>query len=381
MIDYKLWLPENEIDELAWTQISAAISHPYATEHMAIMPDCHGGYGVPIGSVLKTKDAIIPSAVGVDIGCGILLEHITDIFVEDEREWYAFAQALREAVPTGNKIVGSNKSYPANNSHFFSYDFSTVEDFLKETPHAIEMAGSQIGTLGGGNHFMEVVIDKDNGVYFMVHSGSRGIGAKIANYFEKRTVIESGIPKDLGILKKNSPNYTQYVRLMQKCETYAKRNRGMILSRMREAYVKTIGKFSTSKDRSFKKIDCTHNIAIESMGTWLHRKGATSAKENELGVIPGSMGSKSYAVKGKGNKESHESSSHGSGRVLGRSAAKRTLSIEEFRESLKGTYTVARESNLDEAPRAYKDISQVMERQKDLVDIVLELSPVITIKG
>lgn len=383
MIDVKLWLPENEIDATAWAQIGAVTSHPFAAKHLAIMPDCHGGYGVPIGSVFVTKGAVIPNAVGVDIGCGMVIEPFTGTFVDNESAWKAFAEAVRETVPMGNGPKGSHSSGYDGNTHFIQSDF-TNEFYDRYGKDIHDLYKMQMGTLGGGNHFLEVLRDEHDNVYFMVHSGSRGLGAKVAEYYHRKAQEQSkGMARDLAALTKDTPEYDEYLKIHDRLLTYANRSRLKMLHAMRTAYSQTIKVYEAKKNIDWTMIHMSHNYASRDYisGNVIHRKGASQAKNKELTVIPGSMGTKTYIVRGKGSIESHESCSHGSGRVMGRQAAKRDLNMDDFRDVMKTTFTHAREGHIDESPLVYKDVDQVIARQSDLVDIERVLFPVITIKA
>lgn len=372
------WIENHDIESSAWDQIKAVCAHPEVTPHVAIMPDVHAGYGVTIGSVVPTLASVIPNAVGVDIGCGVsamqLPINVHDIENPDEF-WPEWAGEVRRSVPVGFKWheqpislqdVGLRGELRA----------SHLNHLLEER------APLQVGTLGGGNHFLEAAHDEDGYIWLLVHSGSRRLGLEIAQYYHAEAIKSKlarhlDVAPDLASLLLTEEQGQNYLADHDFAVDYAIRSRALMLQAMR-------GLFSF-ENLTDEIIDIPHNyvapMKIDGATHLVHRKGATFAGEGVLGVVPGSMGTASYIVRGKGNPDSFSSCSHGAGRRLGRGAAKRTITTEEFAKSLEGTYSTADAKLLDEAPDAYKSIDDVMEKQRDLVDIVHRLRPIVTIKG
>lgn len=373
----KLWL--DDIEEGALEQAKHLANLPFTYKHVAIMPDSHQGYGMPIGGVLATKDVIIPNAVGVDIGCGMcavktsLTEIETDVLKK-------IMGGIRKTIPVGfehQKAKQDESLMPEMHGEF---------EIVKEEYNS---ALKQIGTLGGGNHFIEIQKGSDGHIWVMIHSGSRNFGLKNANHYNKKAIelnekYASGIPKEweLAFLPIDSKEGQMYINEMQYCVDFALANRKLMMDN-----IKSIVASETSA--SFDEmINIAHNYArLENHfgeDVWVHRKGATLATEDTVGIIPGSQGTHSYIVRGKGNPESFTSCSHGAGRKMGRKAAERELNLEEEIANLdaKGVlHAIRGKGDLDEAPGAYKDIDVVMKNQEDLVDILVELTPLGVIKG
>lgn len=355
---------------------------PFAFKHIALMPDTHQGYGMPIGGVIATKNVVIPNAVGIDIGCGMLAVK-TDIRFEEF------------TIDTLKNIINDIKrTIPVGFKH---HDKPQQEEYIPEIPLSLygnfevsresESILTQIGTLGGGNHFIEIQKGNDGYIWYMLHSGSRNLGYKVAKYYnniakELNEKYYTSVPKehDLAFLPIDTEEGQNYLKEMNYCLDFAMANRQLMSQRIKEAFLNNI-------DCKFiDEINIHHNyVRLENhygQNVWVHRKGATSAREGELGIIPGSQGTKSYIVRGKGNKQSFMSCSHGAGRKMGRSEAKKNLNLETEQEKMKGiVHDITSIDKLDEAPSAYKDIDIVMEEQKDLVDIIVELSPLGVIKG
>lgn len=372
----RLWLPLEDIEHGALDQIRNVSRHPELGDSIAVMPDCHQGYGVTIGSVVLTDNSIIPNAVGVDIGCGMTAYETNvklDREVHNEEFWREWARKVAKRVPHG---FGSFETDQRWRSFF---DTSLSADELNKVMQV--RAPRQLGTLGGGNHFLEAQVDENDNIWFMVHSGSRYIGKTIADYYHKLAIEESkkrglDVGEDLSSLTLEHQTAHDYIHDMTWAMNYAYESR----TRMCNAMFFELG----SDGAQFTPIDCMHNYAVfdrNSMQT-LHRKGATNAEEGELGIIPGSMGSSSYIVRGKGNIASHNSCSHGAGRTMSRGAAKRAITdLAQLETALSGTHTRADFRQADEAPHAYKDINTVINRQLDLIDLVHILQPLITVKG
>ena len=352
---------------------------PFLAGPVTLMPDTHQGYGMPIGGVIATTGVVIPNAVGVDIGCGMhaVKTNLTKISVNKIKE---IMSKIRETIPLG-----------------FNHrkDPLPIPDLTEETMLTILMqeydsAKKQVGTLGGGNHFIEVQKGSDGFIWYMVHSGSRNLGKKVADWFNKIAKVMnerwfSSVPLnwDLAFLPLDTLDASNYLSCMQYCLDFAKVNRKTMSELITQAFI-DVGYNITIQ----QEIDIHHNYARmehhKNRNVLVHRKGATSARLNELGLIPGSQGTTSYVVSGKGNLESYESCSHGAGRKMGRKVACNTLSLEEEinRLNAKGIiHAIRTKDDLEEAAGAYKDIDVVMEEQKDLVEIIVKLEPLAVIKG
>ena len=381
-IPIKTWTDDLVGDALEQAKNLAVL--PFAFKHIAIMPDAHLGYGMPIGGVLATKDVVIPNAVGVDIGCGVcaIKTSLTNIATDRLKE---IMGKIRTKIPVGfNKHKKRQEQYERS-----------MPDLPLNLPIVIEHydnALKSIGTLGGGNHFIEFQKGKDKHIWIMIHSGSRNLGLQVAKHYnniakELNAKWHSVVPKehDLAFLPAQSEESLAYLREMDFCVEFAKLNREVMMDKILETLNETFPKFNIEYDAI---INIPHNyVAIENhfgQNVYIHRKGATKAYEGQLGIIPGSQGTKSYIVKGKGELMSFKSCSHGAGREMGRKQAKRELNLEAEKKILDDQGIIHGMRNLDdldEAPSAYKNIDVVMENQKDLVQIVEELKPIAVIKG
>ena len=380
-VPIKIWL--NDVEPTAIQQARNLANLPFVFKHVALMPDCHQGYGMPIGGVLATQGVIVPNAVGVDIGCGMcaIKTSLTGINIDEIKQ---VMSRIRELVPLG----------------FDHHDMAQDENLMPSLEHVPEngvvkrqytAAKKQIGTLGGGNHFIEIQKGSDGHIWVMVHSGSRNIGLKVADHYNRIAIQlnerwHSSVTKnmDLAFLPIETHEAKDYFAEMQYCVDFAFANRKLMMENIKSVFVKAMGEEFTKIDF----INIAHNYARweSHFGTnvIVHRKGATSAREGEIGIIPGSQGTKSYIVRGKGNAESFQSCSHGAGRSLGRKQAQRELNLEVEICNLNEQgilHSIRFLKDLDEAPGAYKDIQVVMENQRDLVDILVELSPLAVIKG
>jgi len=380
-VPIKMWL--EDIEEGAEAQAKNLANLPFVFKHVAIMPDCHQGYGMPIGGVLTTRGVVIPNAVGVDIGCGMCavktsLLHISKDFLEK------LVFKIQRVIPVGfnhQKDAQDNDLMPCTDGlHFYH---SIVGQQYESALH-------QLGTLGGGNHFIEIQKGSDDCIWIMIHSGSRNLGKKVADHYNKLAVElnerwYSSIPKswELAFLPMDTPEYKEYMTEMKYCVAFAFANRKLMMGRIQNIFQELFPYVSFGF-----MINIAHNYARMEHhygeNVLVHRKGATFAGEDNTGIIPGSQGTKSYIVKGKGNKESFNSCSHGAGRCMGRKQATRELNLEEEIKRLddQGIVHGIREvADLDEATGAYKDIKDVMAQQSDLVEILHELTPLAVIKG
>lgn len=383
------WTQGVPVEAEAWHQMCLMSDLPVVYDHISIMPDCHVGKGALVGSVIPTKSAIIPSAVGVDIGCGMMAARTT-LTAEDLPDTL---KQLREAVE--NEIpCGEGRNYDRNSSmrdnlwksHFDDYYNNLIKKYPRAEPRSMHPV-TQLGTLGGGNHFIELCLDENNDVWVMLHSGSRGLGNKIGTQFiyEAKEYCDKKhiqlIDRDLCWLEEGTEVFDDYVRSVTFAQEYARINRELMMLGVIKVLKDHFPKFALTKTA----VNCHHNyVSLEKhLGTDLYitRKGAVSAKKDELGIIPGSMGAKSFIVRRLGNAESYCSCSHGAGRKMSRSAAKKNFTLEDHAISTAGVECRKDASVLDETPNAYKDIDLVMNAQKELVSIEHTLKQVMCVKG
>lgn len=391
----KIWT--DSIEDEARAQLLRLGNMPFIFKHVAVMPDCHHGKGSTIGSVIATKDAIIPAAVGVDIGCGMSAVKLPGVNPNDLGKLSALREAIENIVPVGFAVhsLSDTPFDPSNAQHAVLAQGAidvikrAADDKSGKIVNAISKMIPQLGTLGGGNHFIEICVSKKEEVWLMLHSGSRGVGNLIAQYHIAKA---KGLMKDLFIdlpdmdlsyFARSMPEFEHYMQDMLWAQRFAFLNRSAMRDRILRALMKILGKGEGALP--FEPIDCHHNyVSMENhfnQNVLLTRKGAVNAEKGKLGIIPGSMGTKSYIVRGLGNQESFNSCSHGAGRTMSRTQAKKLFTIEDLRLQTQGVDCLIREETIDEIPSAYKDIDAVMENQKDLVEIVEELKQVVCVKG
>jgi len=379
-VPVKMWL--NDIEEGALEQAKHLANLPFTFRHVAIMPDSHQGYGMPIGGVLATQGVVIPNAVGVDIGCGMCALQTSLQDVKKDALGH-IVEKIKHAVPVG--FAWHEQAQP---------EALMPERKPKECMPVVwqhyPKARHQVGTLGGGNHFVEIQQGSDGHIWIMIHSGSRNIGKKVADHYNAVAVQLneqwfSSVPKmwQLAFLPIDSPEAKSYRNEMEYCVEFALANRRRMMEQIQSVFETFFPDITYAA-----LINIAHNYAAMehhyNKNVMVHRKGATQAKEGQLGIIPGSQGTKSYIVKGKGNPESFQSCSHRAGRKMGRKQAIRALKLAEEQALLDAqgiVHSIADVKDLDEAPSAYKDIDIVMENQQDLVDIAVELTPLAVIKG
>jgi tRNA-splicing ligase RtcB len=381
-IPIKMWLDEPEEGSLEQARNLANL--PFAASHICLMPDTHQGYGMPIGGVLATDNVIIPNAVGVDIGCGMCAVK-TNILVETlhREQLTAIMRGIREVIPLG---FDHHKERQDENRMPQGFNLDELVIVKRQYLSALK----QLGTLGGGNHFIEMQRCNEGYLWLMIHSGSRNFGLQVAEYYNKAAkklnemYFSTVNPKaDLAFLPFQTDEVHSYYKEMQYCTEFAFANRKLMMERIQNIVSTVL--FGVEYEPI---INIAHNYAAweEHFGkkVIVHRKGATSAKTGETGIIPGSQGTKSYIVEGLGNPESFMSCSHGAGRMMGRKAAIRTLDLETEKRKLDELgiiHSIRGKSDLEEASSTYKDIAQVMAFQSDLVKIKVELSPLAVIKG
>jgi tRNA-splicing ligase RtcB len=381
----------DEVESHTLDQLERISQLPFIHSHVAAMPDVHVGIGATIGSVIPTKGAIIPAAVGVDIGCGMAATRLSINASHLPDNLKPVRLAIEKVVPVG---FAMHKSIQAKNSTVKALNKVLEEQIFTKHPAITKMLKKphrtwtqQLGTLGGGNHFIEICLDENQEVWIMLHSGSRGIGNTIGCYFislakkdmEKHLVQ---LPhRDLAYFTEGAKYFDDYVEAVHWAQEYALFNRHEMMHLIIEALRKVLPPFEVTKEA----ITCHHNyVAIEDHfgeQVFLTRKGAIRAGEGELGIIPGSMGVKSHIVRGLGNPESFCSCSHGAGRKMSRRDAKRRFNSNDMEIQTKGVECRKDKGVVDEIPGAYKDIDEVMENQNDLVEIVHTLKQVVCVKG
>lgn len=401
----KVWLEnENQLEEECLKQAKNLSNLPFIHKWVALMPDAHSGYGMPIGGVIATEQVIIPNAVGVDIGCGMEFVQTNipiDILTETETPNGKLAQAIIGDIlrntPTG--FEHHSKKQECNSVNRFLKDLN--QDAHTKMPemlmHQLEDAYFQVGTLGSGNHFIELQADDQGKLCIMVHSGSRNLGFKICNYYNNeakklnRQENSPVLPEwDLAYLYTECEKGKEYIRWMNFALGFARENRGLMRERVENIVKTLVRKYTNIVDIEISEpISCHHNYAAleEHYGkmVWVHRKGAIRAGKGEYGIIPGAMGTYSYIVSGKGNPESFESCSHGAGRRMSRTDAKEQFSVQDTVNDLKSLGVFlgkAKKSDVGEESRfAYKEIDFVIGNESDLIEVKKRLKTVAVVKG
>ncbi|OUC12318.1 MAG: RNA-splicing ligase RtcB [Alkalinema sp. CACIAM 70d] len=359
-------------------------SLPFIFKHVSLMPDVHLGKGALVGSVIATKDAIIPAAIGVDIGCGMCAIKTPYTADQLDGKLKKIRQDIEAMIP-----VGFDENKDANKMVLNWQGWKSFKDLHEGVQHLESKALKQMGSLGGGNHFIEVCVDTENSVWLMLHSGSRNIGNMLAkNHIqtgrELAKMAGEKLPDpELAYFVEGTPEFAAYWRDLQWAQQYAQYNRDVMMARFKQIMERHL-----AGGKPFKptlSVNCHHNYAEREThygeSVYVTRKGAVRAQEGDLGIIPGSMGAKSYIVRGKGCAESYCSCSHGAGRLLSRSKAKRTYTLDDLVQQTKGIECRKDEGIIDEIPAAYKPIEQVMENQNDLVEVVATLKQVVCVKG
>ena len=384
----KIWT--EDIDDRSKEQLSNIASLPFIHHHVAAMPDVHLGIGATIGSVIATHKAIIPAAVGVDIGCGMVAARLslTANAIDEKSLKKVFDQITRD-VPVGRGqhpddrvLIEAVRPFEAG-----------LKALTERHPQLLKAFGkfskwvNQMGTLGGGNHFIEVCLDEVNQVWVMLHSGSRGIGNAMADYFIQlaRRDMERWMihlpDRDLAYFPEGTEHFDDYVEAVHWAQDYALQNRQSMLELVLAALRRHLPPFTVTSEI----VNCHHNYVAREhhyqANVWVTRKGAIRAREGDLGIVPGSMGARSYIVRGKGNAESFCSSAHGAGRRMSRTAAEQCFTEADLAEQTRGVICRKDKGVLDEIPGAYKDIDVVMENQHDLTEIVHTLKQVVCVKG
>lgn len=392
----KSWTKGVLVEDQARQQLRNIASMPFIHKHVAAMPDVHWGRGATIGSVIATKNAIIPAAVGVDLGCGMMAVKTTLMASDLPDNLRLIRDEIERAVPHGRTDNGGRNDRGAfgtlpNGHHARWMSLSDRYDaIIAKHPKAEGYNKyNHLGTLGTGNHFIEVCLDEAGSVWVMLHSGSRGPGNKIGSYFieaakremERYHITEYLPDQDLSYLVEHTELFDDYVEAVHWAQDFALENR----KAMMDATIGALRKHLRPFDLTEMAVNCHHNYVEKEnhfgANVWVTRKGAVRARESDLGIIPGSMGTGSFIVRGKGNKDSFCSCSHGAGRAMSRGAAKKAISMEDHAKAMQGIEARLDKDVLDESPAAYKDISAVMAAQSDLVEVVHTLRQIINVKG
>ncbi len=397
-VPIKAWVDGVEFEDGAFKQVKNLSSLPFIFKHVAVMPDVHAGIGATVGSVIATKGAIIPAAVGVDIGCGMIALR-TDLHANDLPDDLAGLRSrIEAAVPHGRTDNGGRNDRGAWGQPTQRVEdaaamlLTDLDDIVAKQPrmkqYSPQTVVKQLGTLGTGNHFIETCLDEENRVWIMLHSGSRGIGNKIGQYFielakgdMKKYFID--LPdQDIAYLVDGTDHFHDYVDAVEWAQKYAYTNRQLMLAAVIEAVTKALGKEIAITENA---INCHHNYVAREVHFGEHvfvtRKGAVRAWEGDLGIIPGSMGVRSYIVRGKGNPESFSSCSHGAGRRMSRTQAKKQFTLDDHAKATAGVECRKDADVIDETPAAYKDIDAVIAAEHDLIDVVHTLKQVVCVKG
>jgi len=395
-VPIKAWTKGVPVEEAAQKQLRNVAQLPFIYKWVAAMPDVHWGIGATVGNVIPTKGAIIPAAVGVDIGCGMMAvktslnaSHLPD-------NLHGIREAIEKAVPHGRTDNGGKNDRgawhetPASTLDVWAALNDRYEAIIKKYPKLNHVQRiNHLGTLGTGNHFIEVCLDEVQNVWFMLHSGSRGVGNRFGTFFielakeDMRRYMINLPDADLAYLPHGTEHFKDYVEAVHWAQEYALLNRQLMMANI-VAAVSNCGEVPAF-EAHVEAVNCHHNYV-----TWenhygenvlLTRKGAVRAREGDMGIIPGSMGARSYIVRGKGNAESFNSCSHGAGRAMSRAEAKRRYTVADHIAATQGVECRKDEAVIDETPMAYKSIDAVMEAQKDLVEIVHTLRQVVCVKG
>jgi len=399
-VPVKMWTNGVPVEAEAQRQLENAAKLPIVFSHVAVMPDVHYGIGATIGSVIPTLKAIIPAAVGVDIGCGMIACKTTLVASDLPDNLGPLRSEIEKAVPHGmspkqyrregsNRDVGSWTNPPAAADAAWAQLVTEFDALCVDYPRLKNTNNHRhMGTLGGGNHFVEICLDEQASVWIMLHSGSRGVGNAIGTHFielakKDAELHQRNLPdQDLAYFEEGAQYFGDYVRGVGWAQKFARLNREVMMQAVIGALRKTITKpFETH----LEAVNCHHNYVQKEthfgQEVFVTRKGAVSAKAGELGIIPGSMGAKSFIVRGKGNPDSFNSCSHGAGRTMSRTKAKKLFTVQDQIDATTGVECRKDADVIDEIPMAYKDIDAVMLAQSDLVEVVYTLKQVVCVKG
>lgn len=390
----KMWTKNVQIDDAAIQQMKNVAMLPFIHKHVAAMPDCHFGKGATVGSVIPTKGAIIPAAVGVDIGCGMMAWKLT-VSAKDLPDNLAKVRAdIERAVPhgfvstAGRARKGGWDVVPNSVGTRWRDLENRYRTIIDKHPRISHKAPAhQLGSLGTGNHFIEICLDENDAVWVMLHSGSRGPGNVIGQYFidlAKKDMQRHFInlpDKDLSYLEEGTEHFDDYIEALNWAQDYASENREAMMDAVLRVLRGHLPKFQIGD----MAVNCHHNYAVQEnhfgADVWVTRKGAVRARQGDLGIIPGSMGTGSFIVRGRGNTESFCSCSHGAGRAMSRTEAKQRITLKDHRAATEGIECRKDRNVIDESPAAYKDISSVIAAQQDLIEVVHTLRQVVNVKG
>lgn len=382
-VPVKIWT--DQIEEVARHQLRNTATLPFVFHHVAAMPDVHLGVGATVGSVIATRGAICPAAVGVDIGCGMVAQK-TSVLADDldAADLKRIRSEVERSIPVGHRA----HKQPLKEAEEY---FDRAEPPSVATTDEMKRALCQLGTLGGGNHFIEVCVDESDGhIWLLLHSGSRNIGKTVA---ERHINRAKGLVRklsldladlDLAYFAENTPEFQAYLRDLEWCQDYARANREVMMNRFLDQFARVVGK-KPKQIAAGPRVNCHHNYVSREhhfgADVLVTRKGAIRAREGELGIIPGSMGTGSYIVRGRGNPESFESAPHGAGRKMSRGEARRRFTQADLRRMTEGVECRKDEGVLDEIPGAYKEIGDVIEKSSDLVEVVAGMKQIVCVKG
>ena len=396
----KAWVHGVPVADNAIEQARATASMPFIYKHVALMPDVHLGYGATVGSVIPTQGAIIPAAVGVDIGCGMMAVRTNITANELPDSLVDMRTAIEAAIPhgrTNNGMPGDRGAWgnaPAHVEASFESLSRGMQTIMEKHPKIVRLGSAlhrslnHMGTLGTGNHFVEVCLDESDEVWIMLHSGSRGIGNAIGSYFinlakEDMRKWFINLPEaDLAYLPEGTEHFDDYRTAVSWAQAFALMNREIMMKAATKAVASIMKRDIRTNEVA---VNCHHNYIDKEnhfgQNVWVTRKGAVRARVGDLGIIPGSMGARSFIVEGLGEAQSFHSCSHGAGRVMSRTQAHKTFSVEQHIAATEGVECKKDDSVIDETPGAYKDIDAVMEAQKDLVKVRHTLKQVVCVKG
>ena len=390
----KMWTKNVLIEDVAIKQMQNVAMLPFIHKHVAAMPDCHLGKGATVGSVIPTKGAIIPAAVGVDIGCGMMAWKLTLTASQLPDNLAKIRSDIERAVPHG--FVSTKGRARKGGWEIVPNSVCTRWRALDDRYRALidkhprishKTPAHQLGSLSTGNHFIEICLDESDAVWVMLHSGSRGPGNVIGQYFielAKKDMMRHSVhlpDKDLAYLSEGTEHFDDYIEALNWAQEYAWENRQAMMDAVLAVLRKHLPRFQIGD----MAVNCHHNYAVQEnhfgADVWVTRKGAVRARKGDLGIIPGSMGTGSFIVRGKGNADSFCSCSHGAGRAMSRSEAKRSITLKDHRAATEGIECRKDKAVIDESPAAYKDISTVIAAQQDLIEVVHQLRQVVNVKG
>jgi len=398
-VPIKSWTRGVPFEDQAREQLRNIAALPFIHKWIAVMPDVHLGKGATIGSVVPTVGAVIPAAVGVDIGCGMMAVRTSLVASDLPDDLSGVRAAIEKAVPHGRTSGRRGRGAVRDKGSWSNIPAAVAGEWNKLAPRFDALCAkhpvlkktnnvAHLGTLGTGNHFIEVCLDEQDAVWFMLHSGSRGVGNRIGTYFIEKARKDMqrwqiNLPdRDLAYLPEGSEGFADYVEAVEWAQNFARINRELMMVRVVAAVREALGRGFQARQEA---VNCHHNYVNREVHygkeVLVTRKGAVSAQKGQMGIIPGSMGARSFIVRGLGNEEAFCSCSHGAGRVMSRTAAKKQVSLAEHVDATEGVECRKDAGVIDETPRAYKDIDAVMAAQADLVEIVYTLKQVVCVKG